>query len=128
MNSKMYDILKSVQVELHIEFEKLVGEEIHNVGCSKTIEECIREKVEEYVDSGNKYNLVKGAATVMSVCIDDCAMGAEKFKMVSWSSMPEFSNYPIIQRVNIFLDVWTRTENPIFLTELFTVLMEEYSK
>ena len=109
-------------------FSILTGEEKHNFICDNTVNEHITIEIIYYIETNDKKCLINAGAMIMSMYVDMCTKNKAGYEPISWASMREFSHYPLIQRVKLFLEVWNRTDNTIFMIELYELLSEIYHK
>lgn len=116
--------MHTIDNNLKNEFTILVKEETHNLICDSKIDDHITNEIVNYIETSDKKHLINAGAMVMSIyCENTC-----DYEPISWASMKEFSQYPLIQYVKLFLEVWSRTDNIIFMIELYEVLSKTYHK
>lgn len=108
-------------------FTPLASEMHHHVTLKdRTLEDQIMFSFDKYTKSDNIGCLVEAGGFIYAAFIDLGSAFEATCEPVDWSGLKEFEGYGLREKIKIYLEVWKRTSNLIFLLEIFAILANEY--
>jgi len=103
-------------------FLNKVAERLQAIDIGAAMGYLIQSALKLYEETGEKELLIDIAAAAAKGYIHN-----RKYESISWSKMTEFSEYPLRQRVNLYVESWNNTGNSLFLLELISLMYKNYN-